>query len=203
MLSYMKVMHYGLMFPKARHGDAALIWNALCGKWIYRSAVKKSGLGADNHFWFDLVRSSKPLPGWMFRTSEQQRWDRRCLKILPKKQKISKRSNRRNQKIRLSHSDHYNDGCCTWLYCTSTHRSTQEDTFLIVPLWPGNYPNLPSSWAPAPALRPPLQLHYQRWSSLMAWWLHHAGRLAETGWEEDWQKKRGRRRRRRSANSNH
>lgn len=25
MLSYMKVMHYGLMFPKARHGDAALI----------------------------------------------------------------------------------------------------------------------------------------------------------------------------------
>lgn len=25
MLSYMKVMHYGLMFPKACHGDAALI----------------------------------------------------------------------------------------------------------------------------------------------------------------------------------
>lgn len=87
MLSYMKVMHYGLMFPKARHGDAALIWNALCGKWIYRSAVKKSGLGADNHFWFDLVRSSKPLPVWMFRTSGQHRWDRRCLKILPKNRK--------------------------------------------------------------------------------------------------------------------
>lgn len=25
MLSYMKVMHYGLMFPKACYGDAALI----------------------------------------------------------------------------------------------------------------------------------------------------------------------------------
>lgn len=41
MLSYMKVMHYGLMFPKACYGDAALIWNALCGKWIYRSREKK------------------------------------------------------------------------------------------------------------------------------------------------------------------
>lgn len=33
------------------------------------------------------------------------------------------------------------------------HRKTPFSSF---PLWPGNYPNLPSSWAPASALRPPL-----------------------------------------------
>lgn len=46
------------------------------------------------------------------------------------------------------------------------------DIFLVVPPWPGNYPNLPSSCAPAPVphwLRPPLWLHYQCWDSLMAW----------------------------------
>lgn len=39
------------------------------------------------------------------------------------------------------------------------------------PLWPGNYSNLPSSCATAPVqlcLGPPLWLHYQHWSSLMA-----------------------------------
>lgn len=50
--------------------------------------------------------------------------------------------------------------------------------FVIAPPWPGNYPNLPSSRAPASAthwLRPPLRLHYQCWDSLMAWRPHCAG----------------------------
>lgn len=41
----------------------------------------------------------------------------------------------------------------------------------LFPPWPGNYPNLPSSCDAAPVQRrlgPPLWLHYQRWSSLMA-----------------------------------
>lgn len=156
MLSYMKVMHYGLMFPKARHGDAALIWNALCGKWIYRSAVKKSGLGADNHFCLDLVCSSKPLPVWLFRTDVQYGWDRRRLEILPKTEKSA---NARTGGITKS-------GFHILIIITTgvapdyivllpieAHRKTPFSSF---PLWPGNYPNLPSSWAPAPALRPPL-----------------------------------------------
>lgn len=46
-----------------------------------------------------------------------------------------------------------------------------ETPFSSFPLWPGNYPNLPSSCAPAPVphwLGPPLWLHYQCWSLLMA-----------------------------------
>lgn len=67
MLSYMKVMHYGLMFPKACYGDAALIWNALCGKWIYRSGERKPGVGADHNLKPDLIGSSKSQWVWIFR----------------------------------------------------------------------------------------------------------------------------------------
>lgn len=71
MLSYMKVMHYGLMFPKACYGDAALIWNALCGKWIYRSGEKMPGVGADHNLKLDLIGSSKSPCVWMFGTYVQ------------------------------------------------------------------------------------------------------------------------------------
>lgn len=74
MLSYMKVMHYGLMFPKACYGDAALIWNALCGKWIYRSGEKKPGVGADHNLKLDLIGSSKSPWVWIFRTYVQYVW---------------------------------------------------------------------------------------------------------------------------------
>lgn len=53
-----------------------------------------------------------------------------------------------------------------------------ETSFSSFPPWPGNYPNLPSSCAPAPAphwLRPPLWLHYQCWDSLMVPRPHCAG----------------------------
>lgn len=70
--------------------------------------------------------------------------------------------------------------CLTWLYRvrSPTEACRKWDTFLILPPWPGNYPNLPSSCAPAPAppwLRPPLWLHYQCWDSLMAWRPRRAG----------------------------
>lgn len=121
------------------------------------------------------------------RMERHTEWTRRSVQ----KVESATAPNRRNQKSRFSGFDHYNNGCCTWLYCTSPVEVRRKTPFSSFPLWPGNYPNLPSSWAPAPVLRPPLWLHYQCWSSLMAWWLHCAGRLAETGWEEDWQKKKG------------
>lgn len=71
MLSYMKAMHYGLMFPKACYGDAALIWNALCGKWIYKTEEWKLGVGADHNLKPDLIGSSKSLRVWIFRMSLQ------------------------------------------------------------------------------------------------------------------------------------
>lgn len=75
----------------------------------------------------------------------------------------------------------------------------------LFPPWPGNYPNLPSSCDAAPVQRrlgPPLRLHYQLWSSLMArlpqtaqaaaagggqpagrrWWLRRCTRRRKT-WE--------------------
>lgn len=66
MLSYMKVLHYGLMFPTACHGDAALIWNALCGKWIYSSGERKPGVDADHNLKPDLIGSSKSTRVWIF-----------------------------------------------------------------------------------------------------------------------------------------
>lgn len=101
-----------------------------------------------------------------------------CVQADPskKQKKISNHPDRRNQESRLLHFHHYNNGCWTWLCCTSPMEAHGKTPFSSFPLWPGNYPNLPSSWAPAPVLRPPLWLHYQRWSSLMAQWLHCAGR---------------------------
>lgn len=69
---------------------------------------------------------------------------------------------------------------CTVLLCWSRPSGSEFFFFspLIVPPWPGNYPNLPSSCAPARVphwLRPPLWLHYQCWDSLMAWRPHRAG----------------------------
>ena len=58
------------------------------------------------------------------------------------------------------------------ILCPSAIEACRKWVFVIVPPWPGNYPNLPSSCAPAPAphwLRPPQWLHYQCWDSLMAW----------------------------------
>lgn len=68
MLSYMKVTHYGLMFPKACYGDAALIWNALCEKWIYRSGERTPGVSADHNLKPDLIGSSKSLWVWIYST---------------------------------------------------------------------------------------------------------------------------------------
>lgn len=74
------------------------------------------------------------------------------------------------------------------------------------PPWPGNYPNLPSSCAAAPVQRwlgPPLWLHYQRWSSLMArrrlragCWQRQTGGGKGKRW---WPRRRRRKRKRRNT----
>lgn len=56
------------MSPKASYGDAALIWNALCGKWIFTSAGWGRGVGRRHNLKPDLTSSSKLSRVKMFGT---------------------------------------------------------------------------------------------------------------------------------------
>lgn len=177
---------------------------------------KKPGVGADHNLKLDLIGSSKSPSVWIFRTYVQSvcerpkpqlqkqhvhtcthgrdaedTWKNRewAITVTTKSEKhhfTFSSLERRVSHLIILHS--------VRLRSRSAGSETPSSSF---PPWPGNYPNLPSSCAAAPVphwLRPPLWLHYQCWSSLMARRPHCAETDRGGGGSKRWRRRRRRRR---------